>query len=130
VISSKDSTFNRFGLALPAERWTYEAARLLAAAGNDATLGDAAVAAEVAAREPPSGGLGGLAVLATTGWGAMRLPAGDCPAGIAAWAVAEGGRAGREWRRGSDFVLIGDRRRLARGLGPTAACWFLVEDGP
>ncbi len=50
VIISKDSVFNRFGLALPADRWTEEAGRLLAAAGYDATLGDAAAAAEVAAR--------------------------------------------------------------------------------
>lgn len=47
---SKDSVFNRFGLALPADQWTEEAARLLAAAGYDATLADAAVAAETAAR--------------------------------------------------------------------------------
>jgi hypothetical protein len=50
VIISKDSVFNRFGLALPADRWTEEAVRLLAAAGYDATLGDAAAGAEVAAR--------------------------------------------------------------------------------
>ena len=50
VIISKDSVFNRFSLALPADRWTEEAARLLAAAGYDATLGDAAAATEVAAR--------------------------------------------------------------------------------
>jgi hypothetical protein len=49
VIISKDSVFNRFGLALPADRWTEEAARLLAAAGYDATLEDAARAAEHAA---------------------------------------------------------------------------------
>ena len=50
VIISKDSVFNRFGLALPADRWTEEAVRLLAAAGYDATLADAAVTAETAAR--------------------------------------------------------------------------------
>jgi hypothetical protein len=50
VIISKDSVFNRFGLALPADRWTEEAARLLAAAGYGATLADAAAGAEIAAR--------------------------------------------------------------------------------
>jgi hypothetical protein len=40
----------KVGLALPADRWTEEAARLLAAAGYDATLADAAAGAEVAAR--------------------------------------------------------------------------------
>lgn len=50
VIISKDSVFNRFGLALPADRWTEEAARLLFAAGYDAALEDAAKAAEVGAR--------------------------------------------------------------------------------
>jgi hypothetical protein len=50
VIISKDSVFNRFGLALPADRWTQEAARLLAAAGYDVTLADAAATAETAAR--------------------------------------------------------------------------------
>jgi hypothetical protein len=50
VIISKDSVFSRFGLALPADRWTEEAARLLAAAGYDAALEDAAHAAEVGAR--------------------------------------------------------------------------------
>ena len=48
VIISKDSVFNRFGLALPADRWTEEAARLLVAAGYDAALEDAAHAAELA----------------------------------------------------------------------------------
>jgi hypothetical protein len=50
VIISKDSVFSRFGLALPADRWTEEAARLLIAAGYDAALEDAAHAAEVGAR--------------------------------------------------------------------------------
>ena len=50
VIISKDSVFSRFGLALPADRWTEEAARLLVAAGYDAALDDAAHAAEVGAR--------------------------------------------------------------------------------
>ena len=50
VIISKDSVFSRFGLALPADRWTEEAARLLVAAGYDAALEDAAHAAEVGAR--------------------------------------------------------------------------------
>ncbi|MGD0684414.1 MAG: hypothetical protein ABSA03_04785 [Streptosporangiaceae bacterium] len=50
VIISKDSVFNRFGLALPADRWTEEAARMLVAAGYDAALEDAAHAAEVGAR--------------------------------------------------------------------------------
>lgn len=50
VIISKDSVFNRFGLALPADQWTEEAARLLAAAGYDATLAEAAAAAEAAGR--------------------------------------------------------------------------------
>jgi len=36
VIINKDSVFRRFGLALPADRWTEEAARLLVAAGYDA----------------------------------------------------------------------------------------------
>jgi hypothetical protein len=49
VIISKDSVFNRFGLALPADQWTEEAARLLTAAGCDATLAEAAAAAETAA---------------------------------------------------------------------------------
>jgi hypothetical protein len=42
--------FSRFGLALPADRWIEEAARLLVAAGYDAALEDAAHAAEVGAR--------------------------------------------------------------------------------
>jgi len=42
--------FNRFGLALPADRWTEEAARMLVAARYDAALEDAAHAAEVGAR--------------------------------------------------------------------------------
>lgn len=50
VIISKDSVFNRFGLALPADRWTEEAARLLVAAGYDAALDDASHAAELGAR--------------------------------------------------------------------------------
>ena len=50
VIIRKDSVFNRFGLALPADRWTEEAARLLAAAGCGASLADAAAGAEIAAR--------------------------------------------------------------------------------
>lgn len=50
VIISKDSVFNRFGLALPAGQWTEEAGRLLAAAGYDATLAEAAAAAETSAR--------------------------------------------------------------------------------
>lgn len=39
VIIRKDSVFNRFGLALPADRWTEEAARLLAAAGLGSARG-------------------------------------------------------------------------------------------
>lgn len=50
VIISKDSVFNRFGLALSADRWTEEAARLLVAAGYDAALEDAAHAAELGGR--------------------------------------------------------------------------------
>lgn len=49
VIISKDSVFNRFGLALPADQWTEEASRLLAAAGYDATFAEATATAETAA---------------------------------------------------------------------------------
>ena len=51
VIIRKDSVFNRFGLALPADRWTEEAARLLAAAGCGALL-----AGRAARRAAPGGG--------------------------------------------------------------------------
>jgi len=50
VLISKDSVFNRFGLALPAAQWVEEAQRLLAAAGYEAELQGAAGAAELLAR--------------------------------------------------------------------------------
>jgi uncharacterized membrane protein (Fun14 family) len=50
VIISKDSVFNRFGLALPAAQWVEEAQRLLSAAGYEAELDGAAAAAEFLAR--------------------------------------------------------------------------------
>jgi hypothetical protein len=50
VVISKDSVFNRFGLALPAGQWTEEVQRLLTAAGYEAELQGAAGAAELAAR--------------------------------------------------------------------------------
>jgi hypothetical protein len=50
VVISKDSVFNRFGLALPAGQWIEEVQRLLTAAGYEAELQGAATAAELAAR--------------------------------------------------------------------------------
>lgn len=47
---SKDSVFNRFGLAMPADRWVEEAQRILAAAGYEADFEDATAAAEMVAR--------------------------------------------------------------------------------
>jgi hypothetical protein len=50
VVISKDSVFNRFGLALPAAQWVEEAQRLLRAAGYESELQGAATAAELVAR--------------------------------------------------------------------------------
>jgi hypothetical protein len=110
VIISKDSVFNPFGLALPADRWTEEAARMLVAAGYDAALEDAAHAAEVGARL-----LFGVI-------GAAKNAAGRNPkaaiataviAGLAAWYCHR-----RGWIRGEHLRAAGGR--IASAARPVA----------
>jgi hypothetical protein len=110
VIISKDSVFNRFGLALPADRWTEEAARLLAAAGYDATLNDAAHAAEVGARLL----FGGLTAVKNA---AARSPKATITAvivaGLAGWYCHRHG-----WITGNQLRAAG--QRMASAAQPVA----------
>jgi hypothetical protein len=110
VIISKDSVFSRFGLALPADRWTEEAARLLAAAGYDAALDDAARAAEVSARL-----LFGVITAAKNA--AVRNPKAAITtaviAGLAAWYCHR-----RGWVTGDQLRAAG--RRLTSSARPLA----------
>lgn len=110
VIISKDSVFNRFGLALPADRWTEEAARMLAAAGYDATLGDAAAAAEIAARLL----FGGIAAVKNA---AVRNPKAAITAvlfaGLAGWYCHR-----RGWVTGAQVRAAG--RQVASAVQPFA----------
>jgi len=110
VIISKDSVFSRFGLALPADRWTEEAARLLAAAGYDAALEDAAHAAEVGARL-----LFGMIGAAKNA--AVRNPKAAITtaviAGLAAWYCHR-----RGWITGDQLRAAG--RRMAAAARPLA----------
>ena len=110
VIISKDSAFSRFGLALPADRWTEEAARLLIAAGYDAALEDAAHAAEVGARL-----LFGMIGAAKNA--AVRNPKAAITtaviAGLAAWYCHR-----RGWITGDQLRAAG--RRMAAAARPLA----------
>jgi hypothetical protein len=110
VIISKDSVFSRFGRALPADRWTEEAARLLAAAGYDAALEDAAHAAEVGARL-----LFGMIGAARNA--AVRNPKAAITtaviAGLAAWYCHR-----RSWITGDQLRAAG--RRMAAAARPLA----------
>jgi hypothetical protein len=110
VIISKDSVFSRFGLALPADRWTEEAARLLIAAGYDAALEDAAHAAEVGARL-----LFGMIGAAKNA--AVRNPKAAITtaviAGLAAWYCHR-----RGWITGDQLRAAG--RRMAAAARPLA----------
>ena len=110
VIISKDSVFSRFGLALPADRWTEEAPRLLIAAGYDAALEDAAHAAEVGARL-----LFGMIGAAKNA--AVRNPKAAITAaviaGLAAWYCHR-----RGWITGDQLRAAG--RRMAAAARPLA----------
>jgi hypothetical protein len=110
VIISKDSVFSRFGMALPADRWTEEAARLLVAAGYDAALEDAAHAAEVGARL-----LFGMIGAAKNA--AVRNPKAAITtavvAGLAAWYCHR-----RGWITGDHLRAAG--RRMAAAARPLA----------
>lgn len=105
VIISKDSVFNRFGLALPAGQWTEEAGRLLAAAGYDATLAEAAAAAETSARLL----FGGITAVANA---AARNPetaiAVLLAAGLAGWYCHR-----RGWVTGDRLRAVGHRAASA-----------------
>lgn len=110
VIISKDSVFNRFGLALPADRWTEEAARLLVAAGYDAALEDAAHAAELGARLL-------FGVIGAAKNAAVRNPKAAITtaviAGLAAWYCHR-----RGWITGDQLRAAG--RRMAAAARPFA----------
>jgi hypothetical protein len=114
VIISKDSVFSRFGLALPADRWTEEAARLLVAAGYDAALEDAAHVAEVSARLL-------FGVIGAARNAAVRNPKAAITtavvAGLAAWYCHR-----RGWITGDQLRAAGQRMAAAaRPLAERAA---------
>jgi hypothetical protein len=110
VIISKDSVFSRFGLALPADRWTEEAARLLIAAGYDAALEDAAHVAEVGARLL-------FGIIGAAKNAAVRNPKAAVTtaviAGLAAWYCHR-----RGWITGDQLRAAG--RRMAAAARPLA----------
>jgi hypothetical protein len=109
VIISKDSVFSRFGLALPADRWT-EAARLLIAAGDDADLEDAAHAAEAGARLL-------FGIIGAAKNAAVRNPKAAVTtaviAGLSAWYCHR-----RGWLTGDQLRAVG--RRMAAAARPLA----------
>ncbi len=66
---------------------------------------------------PAPGGLDGLAVLATAGWGAMQLPDDAYPAEVARPLLAEVAEQVEEFsRHGYLFVLVGDCAGLEEAL--------------
>jgi hypothetical protein len=82
VVISKDSVFNRFGLALPAAQWVEEAQRLLRAAGYESELQGAATAAELVAR----GTFAGIEAVGQVAWRHPKTAIGVmCVIGAAAW---------------------------------------------
>ena len=66
---------------------------------------------------PAPGGLDGLAVLATVGWGVMQLPDDVYPDEVARLLLAEVAEQVEEFsRHGYLFVLVGERAGLAKAL--------------
>jgi hypothetical protein len=118
VIISRDSVFNRFGLALPADQWTEEAARLLAAAGYDVTLADAAAAAETAARLL----FGGIAAVTKAG---ARNPKAAIAvllaAGLAGWYCHQRGWVTGEHLRAAGQRLAFEARPLVQRIASAGA---------
>jgi hypothetical protein len=66
---------------------------------------------------PAPGGLDGLAVLATAGWGVMQLPDDAYPDEVARLLLAEVAEQAEEFsRHGYIFILVGERAGLEEAL--------------
>jgi hypothetical protein len=110
VVISKDSVFNRFGLALPAGQWTEEVQRLLTAAGYEAELQGAAGTAELAAR-------GIFAGIEAVSKAAARNPKATIAVlavtGVAIWACSRRGWLTAEKVRQAGQVIVSVAKPIA-----------------